>query len=198
MLSGAFRTVLHFVILVFARRSVLLVRRWCALCLFTLGGADPIVLSCASLQFVVLICALLRTTFFVRRVLFVPFLLRHHLLVSRRVRFVWLEFCYACFGRRVVCGRAFVFWLSVALWCRWRRWFVAVHSKQVGSLAPVLCVHFCVATRCVVVACLVFSLCALHCHAHAHSKDKTWGWGAGWGFKVRAPMGVVVARVGKV
>ena len=75
MLSGAFRTALQFLILVFARRSFLLVRRGCALCLFTLGGADPIVCSCASLQFVLLICASLRTTFFARRILLVPFLL---------------------------------------------------------------------------------------------------------------------------
>ena len=48
----------------FARRSLLLVRLGCALCLFTLGGAAPIVYSCASLPFALLICASLRTTFF--------------------------------------------------------------------------------------------------------------------------------------
>ena len=157
MLSGAFRAVLHFRILVFARRSVLLVRRRCALCLFASGGADPIVCSSAvcnaNLRFVAhhVRCAPhpLRTVF----TKVSPFCVG-----ACSLRFVRI-FCYACFGRRAVCGRTFVFWLSVASWCCWRRWFVAVHSKQVGTLAPVLCVYFCVGTCCVVVACLVFSLC---------------------------------------
>jgi len=58
--------------------------------------------------------------------------------------------------------------------------FVVVYSKQVGSLTLVLCVYFWLAARCLVVACLVFLLCALYCHPCTYSKDKRGVGGRFW------------------
>ena len=76
------------------------------------------------------------------------------------------------------CIRAYLclFGLSVSLWYCCLRWFVAVYSKQVGSLTLLLCVYFWLAARCLVVACLVFFIvCSLLSSVYVF-KRQTRGW----------------------
>ena len=185
---GAFRVALPCLILVLRAVPCFLLVSGVRF-VFTLGGAAPIVHSCASITSLRFSAChfLLRAA---------SSLHRFHWSITFSCRGLFASFCHDfvthILGGGLHTGAPSSFWLSVALWRCCLRWLVAVHSKQVGSLAPVLCVCFRLAACCLVVACLGFALCALCFHPCTHSKDKTWGWWHVLGKKVGAPIDVVV------